>query len=269
MPSTSVQISMTGTLAPASASPAPRRAADRSDPPRPSVVVEPSGASPTKPPVTTTLPSASSGIASAPTRAAISLSFGTAAPNDASVATRRRGSTQTAGTSRARRAPTRSRDDTSSPALSIASDVRGETSSRREMPRERFRSLRSSRSSAASQLSASSEGSASASSAALWRAATRPEMASAPTRSFLFEASRSETRRSVTPPIAETTTSGLSPFRAATMLATRPIRSPSPSDVPPNLRTIIERRAGRWPREARRSGAPPPPRPGPCCGRGA
>ena len=44
IPSTSVQISIAETGAPASWSAAPRSAAEKSDPPRPRVVVEPSGA---------------------------------------------------------------------------------------------------------------------------------------------------------------------------------------------------------------------------------
>src|SRR5664280_765304 len=245
MPSTSVQISMAPTSRPASFSAAPKSAAEQSDPPRPRVVVAPPMAAPTKPPVTTTRPAASSGRTRAATRRAVSASSASAAPCVASVARISRGSIQTAWVPRARSAAATNREDTSSPRLRSASDVRGETSSSREIPRESSRARSSSISKSSAQAFASPFGSARASSAARWRAARTSSPASAAALSLPLEEIFNSTRRSVTPPIAETTTRHGSPPRVPTRRATSRIRSAVPTEVPPNLRTSVKRSPSR------------------------
>ena len=254
MPSTSVQISTRSAC-----SAAPSSAALKSEPPRPRVVGRPSGVEPMKPWVTGTRPASSSGPKSPGARWASAARSGWARVKRASVIMARRTSTHSPGSPWAASAAATRRELQSSPmpaTRSVSSSVGGTPSrSSRTAPRRW-----------ASALIAAAAPSPAASSAAIaaWRAPICSRLFASPASSPPSARASRWSSALVTPDSADTTTTGRSATRGRMMSASRRIAAASPTEVPPNLQTII---APTPPRPAaRQAGWRPRRRPGSGCG---
>src|SRR5215204_3173708 len=230
MPSTSVQIWISR-----ASSAAPMIAAEKSEPPRPSVVVTPSLVAPTKPARTATSPMRSTGMTSWTTASGVR-STGSAAPNASVVTTTRRESTHRAGTPSAARSAVKMRLESNSPVASTASAA-GLLSSFPAAPDASRVCSRSHSVTIASCRKSLPFGGNKPSMASTWRArraVTRcPTRSAAPARA----ASHAETSASVTPAIADTTTTTCAPalLAFATIAAACRIAPTVATEVPPNF----------------------------------
>ena len=208
----------------------------RSEPPRPRVVMLPSGARPMKPGTTGMTRFLSSGFRIRSDSSAVSPRFGAAPPWTSSVRMTSRASTNRAG----RRAPAIAAATmvaaSCSPRETSASRVRGARCRRTPSARQRSRY---SATDASIDVNASRNALPRPSTvfaAAWWRSrrvlATRLASSSRPSTACAAPSSS----RSVTPPSAEATTTRGPPW-AAIRVAARAIACPSASDAPPNFHT--------------------------------
>ena len=182
------------------------------------------------PPSTGIRPAASSGESWARARAHVSRKSGSARPATSLVTMQRRASTQLAGRSRAASTPASSDDERRSPKETTSSRTRG-----RVPPPWEARSRRRPISSRAASSSASNRAAAAASSR---RRATTRCRSRWGFKSAALAASTLASSASVTPLIAETTTTGRARRSARTISVTRSNAAVSSTDVPPNLSTV-------------------------------
>src|SRR5512135_3125186 len=227
-PSTSVQISTRPAL-----SAAPRSEALKSEPPRPSVVGTPLAVAPMKPCVTGTTPRSRSGTSCWRARVLSTCVYGVARPKRSSVTMTVRTSTHWAGTPPPQSAAVTRRELQSSPRPVIASSSHGVA---RRPPIASSSAASAAASARMGSIAAMAPGSSRA--VASWRATISVSRSRKPEPPISARRA-SPSRASVTPPSADTTTSGCSAVRSRMILMRRWMAGASWTDVPPNLQTII------------------------------
>ena len=169
--------------------------------------------------------------------ALVSAKSGVAFPKLSSVTISSVASTASAGEPCALRIPAIKAADINSPRLASVSMARGVTSRTSEKPEQRCSKVSTCSASLGKTVACSPAGRS-------WSATSRCRLASS--WRTLFQCSRSprlaswaaRISMSVTPPIAETTTTASASARSRTISAARRMRSPSPTEVPPNFMTI-------------------------------
>ncbi len=218
--------------------------------------------------MTGTQPAASSGAISESTAAAVNPRIGAAAMCCASVTIARRASTHAARTPACSSAAATSRLLASSPTDAIASRAAGEAARRITVAPSRI-SRSSNDAVRAAQTGAAS--STSASTASRCRAISRSSPLRTASRSRCSADVASPSSASVTPDIAETTTTA-GALDERTMRTSRRMAAASPTEVPPNFMTIGRRdaivnlpAAARRRASVRRSAPRPRRRHGSCC----
>ena len=200
---------------------------------------------PMKPPRTGMRPAVTSGSRCARVASAIASGCGSALVKWSSVIITFRASMCVAGSPWRTKAATHRIDDSCSPNDATMSRLRGVASPRVLSASARWAS--SSQSALISEQASahSSVDPSSASATSRWRARIPSTARTAPMRCPFDDCSPMAISAFVTPASAETTTIGLRSRRDATMDAVRLMASASPTEVPPNLRTITPNRLDR------------------------
>ena len=224
--------------------------AERSEPPRPSVVTAPSGDTPRNPGTIAISPRASSGRITARAARSVPARSGVALPNESSVWITRVASMYRPFTRAARSAAATSVALSRSPRATMRSVVRGVSSRTASSPRTSVSSSRNDSSIARTTSACCFAPRNTARATSTWRARSRADSRSPPATSPITARFATPSSESVTPAIADSTTTVGSPrWRTINATACRTAVALA-SEAPPNL-CICGRGARRVIRECR------------------